>query len=115
MTNPLLQKWEEIHGKKEEPKPNNFISATNASVSFIPNPYTRHDSTIATLEALLKDLKSGRAIMTDLKIQPNYNHLDSIPFDGYTNPILIDRGDKITLEIFRKYDQSTHTKMGRTT
>jgi len=103
--NPLIAKWEELHNpKKEEPKPNNFILATNASVSFIPKPYTRHDSTIATLEALLKDLKSGRAIMTDLKTQPNYNHLDSIPFDGYTNPTLIDRGDKITLEIFRKYD-----------
>ena len=88
MTNPLLQKYEELYGEKEEPKP-------------VSKPYTRHDSTIATLEALLEDLKSGRAIMTDLKTQPNYNHLASIPFDDYT---LINRGDKITLEIFRKYD-----------
>jgi hypothetical protein len=100
MTNPLIAKWEELNNpKKEEPKPNNFISATNASVSFIPKPYTRHDSTIATLEALLEDLKSGRAIMTDLKTQPNCNSLATI-----TNPTLIDRGDKITLEIFRQYD-----------
>ena len=132
MTNPLIAKWEELNKKKEPPKlpkiedyegektiadvmkelrdtynipitkPNNFIPATNASVSFIPKPYTRHNSTIATLEALLEDLKSGRAIMTDLKTQPNYNHRASIPFDlDYT---LIDRGDRITLEIFRKYD-----------
>ena len=91
MTNhPLIAKWEELHNpKKEEPKP-------------VSKPYTRHNSTIATLEALLEDLKSGKAIMTDLKTQPNYNHLASIPFDlDYT---LIDRGDRITLEIFRKYD-----------
>jgi hypothetical protein len=124
--NPLIAKWEELHNPKKEPpkkvegektiadelkfqgtitipitKPNNFIPTTNASVSFIPKPYTRHDSTIATLEALLEDLKSGRAIMTDLKTQPNWDHLASIPFD--LDYPLIDRGDKITLEIFRKY------------
>ena len=86
--NPLIAKWEELNKKTEEPKP-------------VSKPYTRHDNTIATLEALLEDLKSGRAIMTDCRTDDNYNHLASIPFDDYT---LIDRGDKITLEIFRKYD-----------
>lgn len=97
MTNPLLQKYDEIYGKKEEPKP-------------VSKSYTIHDSTIATLEALLEDLKSGRAIMTDCKTQPNYNHLGINPFDYFSSPspsdfmpLPVDKGEKITLEIFRKY------------
>jgi len=99
MTNPLLQKYDELYGKKEEPKP-------------VSKPYTRHDSTIRTLEALLEDLKSGRAIMTDCRTDHNYNHLDlpipcsSLPSSEFimNSPFLVDRGDRITLEIFRKYD-----------
>ena len=110
MTNPLIAKYDELYGKKEEPKP----------VSKFSKPYTRHDSTIATLEALLEDLKSGRAIMTDIKTEPNYNHLDVNPIDYFYNhlgvnpidsspspsdfiPLPVDRGERITLEIFRKY------------
>jgi hypothetical protein len=97
MTNPLLQKYDEIYGQKEEPKP-------------VSKPYTKHDSTIRTLEALLEDLKSGRAIMTDCKTQPNYNHLDVNYMDYFSSPspsdfmpLAVDRGERITLEIFRKY------------
>lgn len=97
MTNPLLQKYDEIYGKKEEPKP-------------VSKSYTIHDNTIATLKALLEDLKSGRAIMTDCKTQPNYNHLGINPFDYFSSPspsdfmpLPVDKGEKITLEIFRKY------------
>lgn len=94
MTNPLLQKYDELYGKKEEPKP-------------VSKPYTRHDRTIATLEALLEDLKSGRAIMTDIKKDKYCRHFDLNSFDYFSSPSpsdLIDIGDKITLEIFRKYD-----------
>ena len=96
-SNPLLEKYDEIYGKKEEPKP-------------VSKPYTRHDGTIATLEALLEDLKSGRAIMTDIKTHPNCNHLGVNPMDYFSSPspsdfmpLPVDRGEKITLEIFRKY------------
>lgn len=98
MTNPLIAKYEELYKpKKEEPKP-------------VSKPYTRHDGTIATLQALLEDLKSGRAIMTDVKTQPNYNHLAVNPLDYFSSPspsdfmpLPVDRGERITLEIFRKY------------
>ena len=98
MTNPLLQKYDELYNnKKEDPKP-------------VPKSYTRHDRTIRTLETLLEDLKSGTAIMTDIKTQPNCNHLGVNPLDYFSHPspsdyipLPIDRGDKITLEIFRKY------------
>ena len=100
MTNPLIAKYDELYGKKEEPKP----------VSKFSKPYTRHDSTIANLEALLEDLKSGRAIMTDIKTEPNYNHLDVNLIDYFYSPspsdfmpLPVDRGERITLEIFRKY------------
>ena len=42
MTNPLLQKYDELYGQKEEPKP-------------VLKSYTRHDSTIRTLETLLEE------------------------------------------------------------
>ena len=97
-SNPLLQKYDELYNnKKEDPKP-------------VPKSYTRHDSTIRTLETLLEDLKSGRAIIADIKTQLNYNHLGVNPMDYFSSPsssdympLPIDRGDKITLEIFRKY------------
>jgi hypothetical protein len=96
--NPLLQKYDELYGKKEEPKP-------------VSKPYTRHDSTIRTLETLLEDLKSGRAIMTDIKTDKNCRHLALNSFDYFSSsspsdlmPLQVDMGDKITLEIFRKYD-----------
>lgn len=97
MTNPLIAKYEELyHPKKEEPKP-------------VLKPDIRHDSTIRTLEALLEDLKSGRAIMTDCRTDHNYNHLGVNPIDYFYSPSLpnkklpVDRGDRITIEIFRKY------------
>ena len=97
-SNPLLQKYDELYNnKKEEPKP-------------VSKSYTRHESTIRTLETLLEDLKSGTAIMTDIKRQPNCNYLGVNPLDYFSSsspsdymPLPIDRGDKITLEIFRKY------------
>ena len=97
-SNPLLQKYDELYNnRKEEPKP-------------VSKSYTRHDRTIRTLETLLEDLKSGRAIITDIKTQPNYNHLGVNHMDYFSSPspsdympLPIDRGDKITLEIFRKY------------
>ena len=47
-SNPLIQKWEEIHNsKKEEPKkPTNFISATSGTITIGPSPpslITTHD------------------------------------------------------------------------
>ena len=97
--NPLIAKWEELNKKKEEPKP-------------VSKPYTRHNSTIATLEALLEDLKSGRAIMTDCRTDDNYNHLDlpipcsSLPSSEFimNSYLSVERGQRIALEIFRKYD-----------
>lgn len=102
MTNPLLQKYDEIRGKKEEPKPTPIPS------------YHKNYKAIATLESLLKDLKSGRASMTDCKIEGNYKHYDmDMDMNTYVRGlhplsepmhIMIDNGEKITLEIFRKYD-----------
>lgn len=103
MSNPLLQKYEEIHGKKEEPK---------------PKPKSAQDvlkidrNSIATLEALLEDLKSGRAVLTDCKTEREYNYVDRMspanqflydrPFE-YA-PLPVHRGSQITLTIFRRHD-----------
>lgn len=92
--NPLIDKYNEIYKpKKEEPK-----------------SYDRQHFQIAKLEALLKDLKSGRAVMTDCKTRPNHNHLNVNPFDYFSSPspsdfmpLPVDRGDLIHIEIFRKY------------
>lgn len=103
MTNPLLQKYAELHGKKEEPKPILRPSA------YEPNRYS-----ISTLEELLRALKSGRAVIVGNRKDDNYRHyspmpLDYFAFDGMSSKIRniempIDSGCKITLEIFVKYD-----------
>lgn len=92
--NPLIDKYNEIYKpKKEEPK-----------------SYDRQHFQIAKLEALLEDLKSGRAVVTELKSNPDYNYLASPFFDSFYSPsssdsmpLPVDRGDLIHIKIFRKY------------
>jgi len=97
--NPLLQKYDELYGQKEEPKPP-------------PQPkYSKDAWAIRHLEELLHELKTGRAVFLDSKREPNYRHYDAREdFRNYMNgsntasqmPLRIDEGDKITLTIFRK-------------
>jgi hypothetical protein len=100
--NPLLEKYEELHGKKEEPK------KLRKSSTYTSRP---DNNSIATLESLLKDLKSGRATLIDCKSQENYRHLAVNPIDYFSintpsdfTPLPVDTGSQITLTIFRKYD-----------
>jgi len=100
--NPLLQKYDELYGQKEEPKPS-------------PQPrYSRDVMAILEFEELLQELKTGKAVLIDSKRQPNHRHYDAREdFENYINgsnsepqmplPLRIDEGDKITLTIFRKY------------
>jgi hypothetical protein len=99
--NPLLQKYDELYGQKEEPKQ-----------SSPPPRYSKDASVIRHLEELLEDLKSGKAVFLDGKREPNHRHFDAREdFKNYINgsntapqmPLRIDEGDKITLTIFRKY------------
>jgi hypothetical protein len=100
-SNPLLDKWEEIYGQKEEPKP---ISRPSA---YEPNRYS-----ISSLEGLLRDLKSGKAVIVGNKKDDNYRYCSPISLeyinlqkDSYErNFPEIYSGYKITLEIFVKYD-----------
>ena len=99
--NPLLQKYDELYGKKEEPKP----------ILTSKMPY-EDASEIAMIERLLFELKSGLAVLIDSKGEQNYRHYDAREdFKKYINgsnlapqmPLRIDEGVKITLTIFRKY------------
>jgi hypothetical protein len=97
--NPLLQKYDELYGKQEEPKPS-------------PQPkYSRDVMAILEFEELLHELTTGKAVFLDSKREPNYRHYDAREdFRNYMNgsntasqmPLRIDEGDKITLTIFRK-------------
>jgi hypothetical protein len=97
--NPLLQKYDELYGKQEEPKPP-------------PQPkYSRDVIAILEFEELLHELTTGKAVFLDSKREPNYRHYDAMEdFKRYINgsnlepqmPLRIDEGDKITLTIFRK-------------
>jgi hypothetical protein len=98
--NPLLQKYDELYGQKEEPK------------SFPSPKYSRDAWAIRHLEELLEELKTGRAVFLDSKTEPNHRHYGAREdFKRYINgsdlepqmPLRIDEGDKITLTIFRKY------------
>jgi len=97
--NPLLQKYDELYGKQEEPKPPS------------PPKYSRDVMAILEFEELLHELTTGRAVFLDSKREPNYRHYDAREdFKRYINgsntapqmPLRIDEGDKITLTIFRK-------------
>lgn len=101
MTNPLLQKYEEIYKPKpkvEEPKPE-------------PKPSYPQENRMAiyNLELLLEDLKTGRAIYQGHKIEPNHTCLPPmIPLD-YSQPYISPRylsvyeGNLFTFKIFRRY------------
>ena len=84
--NPLLQKYEELYGQKEEPKP-----ILTSKMSY------EDPSEIAMIERLLFELKSGLAVLIDSKGEQNCKHYNAM------TPLRIDEGVKITLTIFRKY------------
>ena len=84
--NPLLQKYDELYGQKEEPKP-----------SSPPPRYSGDPWAIKKIENLLEDLKSGRAVLVESHVEEHYKHYDA------RTPLRIDEGVKITLTIFRKY------------
>ena len=99
--NPLLQKYDELYGQKEEPKP-----------SSPPPRYSGDPWAIKQLEIILEELKTGRAVLVDSKVEQNYKNYDAREdFRKYINgsnlapqmPLRIDEGVKITLTIFRKY------------
>ena len=68
---------------------------------------------IAMIERLLFELKSGRAVLVDSKVEQNYKHFDAREdfkrFSAGSSsppemmPLRIDEGSQITLTIFRKY------------
>ena len=100
--NPLLQKYDELYGQKEEPKP-----------SSPPPRYSGDPWAIKKIENLLEELKSGRAVLVDSKEEQHYKHFDArgdfkrYMSDSYSPPemmpLRIDEGSQITLTIFRKY------------
>ena len=100
--NPLLQKYDELYGQKEEPKQ-----------SPPPPRYSGDPWAIKQLEIILKELKSGLAVLVDSKVEQNYKHYDAREdfkrFRAGSSsppemmPLRIDEGSQITLTIFRKY------------
>ena len=100
--NPLLQKYEELYGQKEEPKP-----ILTSKMSY------EDPSEIAMIERLLFELKSGLAVLIDSKGEQNCKHYnareDFKHFSAFSSsqpemmPLRIDEGSQITLTIFRKY------------
>lgn len=100
MTNPLIEKYNQLYKPKvEEPKPE-------------PKPSYPQENRLAIhkLEILLEDLKTGRAICQDHKIEPNYKYMPPVnPFDmDYNQPFIVQRylstqqGDLFTFKIFRR-------------
>jgi hypothetical protein len=100
--NPLLQKYDELYGKQEEPKP-----------SSPPPRYSGDPWAIRQFENLLEELKSGRAVLVDSKEEQKYQYYnareDFKRFSAVSSsppemmPLRIDEGSQITLTIFRKY------------
>ena len=98
MTNPLLEKYNEIYNPKvEKPK-------------LEPKPEYPQENRMAihNLEILLEDLKTGRAIYQEHRIEPNYRCLPPMTPIDYSQSYLSQRylsiyeGDLITFKIFRR-------------
>ena len=101
MTNPLIEKYNELYKPKvEKPKPEPK-----------PEPSYPKENRLAIhkLEILLEDLKTGMAIYQDHKIELNYRCMPPItPFDfgqPHISPryLSVYEGDLFTFKIFRRH------------
>jgi hypothetical protein len=91
MSNPLIDKYNEIHGKKEEPKkPSNFISATSGTISINPSPpplitYDTHSGNDSFLQ-VAENIKNKTAQVTSMTMNTDtingyYTGLRTIIFE----------------------------------
>ena len=100
MTNPLIEKYEELHKKPEPPK----------------NPYShlRYEDVclIRTLERMVEDLKTGKASHISFETKDNYRRAHPIPMWEIMEPsikidnnsfVKYDQGQMITIQVFRSY------------
>jgi hypothetical protein len=105
MTNPLLQKYEEIHNPKkpEPPKPR------------YNNLNYKEQNLIRMLKELITDIENGKAFYDKHETQPNWKRIDTEPFWGDVfgrgkasiDPhayMRYDRGDMLNIKVFRRYD-----------
>ncbi len=99
MTNPLIQKYEELHKNPEPPKD--------------PYGHLRYEDRklIYKLEGLIEDLKTGRASYHDYEVKDNYRRAHPIPMREIMEPSKIDndlyvkydKGQIITIQVFRSH------------
>ena len=95
MTNPLLQKYDEIYNQKAKQ----------------PEPSYPQENRLAIhqIEILLEDLKTGRATCQDRKIESNQKYLPPMNPLYYGKPdfspeyLSVYEGDLFTFKIFRRY------------
>jgi hypothetical protein len=100
MTNPLIEKYEELYKKPEPPK----------------NPYShlRYEDVclIRTLERMVEDLKTGKASHISFETKDNYRRAHPIPMWEIMEPstkidnnsfVKYDQGQMITIQVFRSY------------
>jgi hypothetical protein len=104
MSNPLIEKYNQIHKPPEPPEPPK-------------NPYSHlhyNDvKLIHTLEGLIGDLKSGRASYDKYETAPNYRRSkmtspymwaeEKIDYNSYMPYMQYDEGEMITIRVFRSY------------
>lgn len=103
MTNPLLQKYEEIHNlkKPEPPKPK------------YNNLGYKEQNLIRMLKELIMDIENGKVFYENHEIQRDWNRMRmSEPFfvGDYVSSIdphksmRYDRGQMINIKVFKRYD-----------
>lgn len=104
MTNPLIQKYNELYNPKPPEPPKD------------PYSHLRYEDRklIYKLETLIEDLKTGKASFQNYEAKDNYRRANTIPphfWDiepssniDYNSYVKYDEGQIITIQVFRTYD-----------
>ena len=102
MTNPLIEKYNQIYKKPEPPKD--------------PYRHLRYEDRklIYELERLIEELKTGKSFFQEYGVKDNYRRANTIPMFKWDieppsnidyNPyVKYDEGQMITIQVFRSYD-----------
>jgi len=100
MSNPLIEKYNQIY-KPQKPEPPKD-----------PYSHLRYEDRklISVLENLIGDLKTGKASFQNYEAKDNHMRLNVIPPNfwnteiDYNSPVKYDKGQMITIQIFKRYD-----------
>lgn len=108
MTNPLIEKWAEIHNPpKPEPQKPEPYKPRYSNLGY------KEQNLIRMLKELITDIENGKVFYENHEIQRDWNRIDNTKLywdDDYESSIdsptsmMYDRGQMINIKVFKRYD-----------